>query len=101
MSLPGDHTPSSGRRRASTRRVARLDGAPESTRATPTGAPVVSLHPVHQEPLLSKAQLAAMLGGLSKRWIDYRVAEGMPFEPARGRKLFRLSAVLAWLKQRG
>jgi len=101
MISPDDHTPRSGRRRATKRRAARPYGALESTRATAASAPVVGLHAVHHEPLLTKDQLGAVLGGLSVRWVDYRVAEGMPYVRARGRKLFRLSAVLAWLKERG
>jgi len=60
---------------------------------------VLAFGPIHHEPLLTKEQLAAAIG-FSKRWIDYRVREGMPFVPARGQKRFRLSEVLAWLRER-
>jgi len=52
------------------------------------------------EPLLTKAQLARQLG-FCIRWVDYRVAEGMPFVPAHGQKRFYLSHVLRWLHERG
>jgi hypothetical protein len=50
------------------------------------------------DPELTYPQLAAQLG-VSKRFLQARVAEGMPscgFDYA-GRKLFRLSEVTAWL----
>lgn len=35
---------------------------------------------------------------VSKRWLQYRASEGMPFDfDYAGRKVFRLSEVLPWL----
>lgn len=60
---------------------------------------------VHQLPtaggpqLISKQQLAAHLGR-SPRWIEMRVAAGMPSEnlDRYGRRMFNLQAVEAWLR---
>jgi hypothetical protein len=48
--------------------------------------------------LVTKQQLASHLGR-SPRWIELRVNEGMPSEnlDRRGRRLFDLEAVEAWL----
>lgn len=51
-------------------------------------------------PLLTKQQLADVLGN-KKRWVDYRVQEGMPYIQVRGQKRFWLNEVLAWLDARG
>jgi hypothetical protein len=51
-------------------------------------------------PLLTKQQLADVLSN-KKRWVDYRVQEGMPYVQVRGQKRFWLDEVLAWLDARG
>lgn len=61
---------------------------------------VVSLGAARREPLLTKDQLARELS-FCKRWVDYRVTEGMPFVRVRGQKRFYLSQVLVWLQERG
>jgi len=61
---------------------------------------ILSFGAAGREPLLTKAQLARQLG-FCIRWVDYRVAEGMPCVPARGQKRFYLSQVLVWLHERG
>lgn len=48
---------------------------------------------------LSKKQLAAMLG-FTTRWLELRVAEGMPSWMERGRRMFYVSDVNAWLEER-
>jgi hypothetical protein len=55
-----------------------------------------------EEPLLSKKQLAAHPSvRRSSRWIEQRVAEGMPSSlDERGRRQFRLEEVRAWLESR-
>lgn len=50
------------------------------------------------EPWLSKRDLAAHLG-FSVRWIEYRVADGMPYKRIGGRLRFQLTSVEAWLDQ--
>ena len=60
---------------------------------------VISLGAGSHEPRLSKKQLACVLG-YSTRWVDLRVAEGMPWKPASGQKRFLLSEVEAWLQAR-
>ncbi len=50
------------------------------------------------EPWLNKRQLAAHLG-FSARWVDYRVAEGMPSHVFGRRRRFRLSEVERWLEE--
>ena len=66
-------------------------------------APVVSLAAYrHQrtgtEPWMTKPQLAAHLG-FSTRWVEYRVAEGMPHARFGGRLRFQASAVEDWLSR--
>lgn len=51
------------------------------------------------EPWLSKRDLAAYLG-FSVRWVEYRLAEGMPHKFIGGRVRFRRSDVEAWLDRR-
>lgn len=53
-----------------------------------------------REPWITRQQIAAELG-MSVRWIDYRIAEGMPSRKLRGARRFRLSEVEAWLRQKG
>ena len=50
------------------------------------------------EPWLAKNDLAAALG-FSVRWVEYRVAEGMPHRRIGGRLRFQLSSVEDWLDQ--
>jgi predicted DNA-binding transcriptional regulator AlpA len=60
----------------------------------PLGAPPVS------ESWLSKAQLAHRLG-YSARWVNLRMAEGMPHHKWTGGHVrFRASEVEAWLAER-
>ena len=57
--------------------------------------------PSRQPVLVSKKQLAAHLGR-STRWIEQRVASGMPVEEATdryGRRRYDLAAVEAWLAE--
>lgn len=51
--------------------------------------------------LITKKQLAAHLGR-SERWVELRVKDGMPVEPATdryGRRRYNLRLVEEWLKQ--
>ena len=48
------------------------------------------------EPWLSKKQIADHFG-FSVRWVEYRVAEGMPHTVIGGRLRFRVSECEAWL----
>lgn len=50
------------------------------------------------EPLLTKQQIARLLG-FSVRWVEYRVAEGMPSRRIGGRLRFQRSAVERWLAE--
>jgi len=52
------------------------------------------------EPWISKRELARTLG-VGVRWLDDRVAEGLPHRHIAGAHKFRLSAVEPWLKGRG
>jgi hypothetical protein len=49
---------------------------------------------------IPKKQLAKQLG-VSVRWLDYRVAEGLPHREIAGRLVFRLPQVESWLRTRG
>jgi hypothetical protein len=51
------------------------------------------------EPLLTKRQLASHFQ-MSTRWVELRMAEGMPSELISGRRRYRLSAVNGWLGER-
>lgn len=54
-----------------------------------------------REPLLSKRELHLRLTR-STRWIEQRVAEGMPsYLDGNGYRRFRLSEVTPWLKEHG
>ena len=55
---------------------------------------------VHLEPWLAKAQLAEYLA-CSERWIECRMAEGMPHATIAGRIKFKVSEVEAWLEENG
>lgn len=50
------------------------------------------------EPWLSKRDLATYLG-FSTRWVEYRIAEGMPHRRIGGRVRFRLTEVESWLNR--
>jgi hypothetical protein len=52
------------------------------------------------EPWLTKRKLAEILA-VSPRWVDDRVAEGMPHRALAGANKFRLSAVEPWLTAHG
>jgi len=54
----------------------------------------------HIEPWLDKKGLAEHLG-CGERWIEYRMAEGMPSWKIAGRIKFRVSEVEAWLLENG
>jgi hypothetical protein len=56
--------------------------------------------PIRHEQWLTKRQLAAHLG-CSTRFLEMRVAEGMPSRMAFGRRQFRLSQVQPWLENNG
>jgi hypothetical protein len=49
---------------------------------------------------ISKRELARELG-VSVRWIEYRMREGLPHREIAGRVVFRVSSVEAWLRARG
>lgn len=49
---------------------------------------------------LSKRDLAATLG-VSVRWIEQRMTEGLPHREIAGKRVFQLSAVECWLSRRG
>jgi hypothetical protein len=51
------------------------------------------------EPWMSKQQLAAALG-FSVRWVEYRLAEGLPHRRIGGRVRFQRSVAEAWLQDR-
>ena len=54
----------------------------------------------HLEPWLDKRGLASHLG-CGVRWIEMRVAEGMPSALIAGRRKFRASEVEPWLERAG
>jgi hypothetical protein len=64
---------------------------------------LLSLHEqppvVAPEAWLSKRDIAAHLG-FSVRWVEYRVADGMPHKVLGGRLRFQRSAVEQWLDHR-
>lgn len=78
----------------------------EGTRGAPTpteraGKPS-SRAPIPSEPWVSWAQLSTFLGGAcKKRWLEARVAEGMPSAIIAGKRVFRISEVVPWLRDRG
>jgi hypothetical protein len=51
------------------------------------------------EPWMSKQQLAHALG-FSVRWLEYRLAEGLPHRRIGGRVRFQRSVAEAWLQDR-
>lgn len=55
---------------------------------------------VHLEPWLDKRGIADHLG-CGIRWIEMRVAEGMPSATIAGRRKFRASEVEEWLERAG
>jgi hypothetical protein len=55
---------------------------------------------VHLEPWLDKKRLEEHLG-CKARWIEYRMAEGMPHAKIAGRIKFKASEVERWLEENG
>jgi hypothetical protein len=53
------------------------------------------------ERYLSWEELGHHLGGASKRWLEQRVAEGMPSTKIAGKRCFHLSKAVPWLEQHG
>jgi hypothetical protein len=51
------------------------------------------------EPWMSKRELAEHLG-FSVRWVEYRIAEGLPHRVFGGRIRVQPSAAMAWLETR-
>lgn len=51
-----------------------------------------------REPFITKDQLANHLG-FSKRWVEHRVAEGMPHFRVGGRLRFQVSTAIGWLSE--
>ena len=49
-----------------------------------------------REPYVTKQQVATFYG-FTRRWVELRVAEGMPCHRFGGRVRFRMSEVDAWL----
>lgn len=56
--------------------------------------------PDFSEPLVTKAQLADHLG-FSTRWVELRVAEGLPHYKVGGRLRFHKSQATRWLVEQG
>jgi hypothetical protein len=54
----------------------------------------------HLEERLTKAEYAARLC-CSVRWLEYRLAEGLPSELIAGRRKFRPSVADEWLRREG
>jgi hypothetical protein len=52
-----------------------------------------------REPWRTRREIADHLG-VSVRWVDYRIAEGMPSKKLRGARRLRLSEVESWLERR-
>ena len=49
---------------------------------------------------LTKRELAQALG-VSVRWIELRMREGLPHREIAGKRVFQLTASEAWLRRRG
>jgi hypothetical protein len=49
---------------------------------------------------LAKAELAKALG-VSVRWIEQRMTEGLPHREIAGKRVFRLTVAEEWLRRRG
>lgn len=52
------------------------------------------------DPWIGKAQFARHLG-MSTRWVEQRMREGMPSRMLAGRRQFKVSACEDWLRERG
>lgn len=52
------------------------------------------------EPWIDKRVLASTLG-VSKRWVEQRLSEGLPSRLVAGKRVFRLSVVESWLEEHG
>ena len=46
-------------------------------------------------------ELGRECGGAKKRWLEARVADGMPSYLRAGRRVFKLEEAVAWLKKNG
>ena len=89
---PAPHPPAA-RRAETTRRAL----TPTERAGEPSIRP-----PIPSEPWVSWAQLSTLLGGAcKKRWLEARVAEGMPSAIIAGKRVFRISEVVPWLRDRG
>jgi hypothetical protein len=55
----------------------------------------------HLERYMSWDQLGEYLGGASKRWLEQRVAEGMPSSKIAGKRCFQESKAVPWLAEHG
>lgn len=53
------------------------------------------------EPYMSWHQLGHHLGGVSKRWLEERVREGMPSTKIAGKRCFHASKAVPWLAEHG
>lgn len=71
----------------------RLDRIEQQLRTLAAGGDVAELW-------LPKKEVARRLG-VSVRWLDYRIAEGLPHRAIAGRVVFRLPTVEGWLRTRG
>ena len=49
---------------------------------------------------MTKQELAHALG-VSVRWIEQRMTEGLPHREIAGKRVFRLSVAEGWLRRRG
>ena|SRR5436305_474933 len=75
-----------------------VSAAPPSAGAMTSSRPPRSQY----EAWVSWNQLSAFLGGAcKKRWLEARVAEGMPSAIIAGKRVFRISKVVPWLRDRG
>jgi hypothetical protein len=57
--------------------------------------------PTNFDPWLTKAALGRALGGYSLRWVECRLADGMPSRLEGGQRKFLLSEARAWLAVNG
>lgn len=75
------------------------DGAPHALQAPANhaGGTVIRFPQRAWEPWVTKQQLAAYLG-YTPRWVDYKIHDGLPWEPSGKRKRFRITDVEHWLR---
>jgi excisionase family DNA binding protein len=74
----------------------RTDDKPDHT--TPTATTRYARGELGLEPWVSKKQLSEYLG-VSTRWVNRRVVEGMPMLRFGNQPRFKISAVEAWILQ--